>query len=311
MGYSNDGCGGGPGGGACVKACLFNIQKFSLHDGPGIRTTVFFKGCPLRCFWCSNPESIAFGPQVLWNRDRCTGCGACAEACPNGAIAPGNGIARDRCRDCGQCAPACPHGALTISGKWYSLDEVVRECLADRDFYEESGGGVTLSGGEVTAQADFALALLERLRRERIHTALETNGCAPAATFATVAGAADLLLFDVKHHDPDKHRDGTGVDNRLILANLAAALSAGKDVLVRIPVIPGFNDSPGDAQGFAEFFREMGVRKAQLLPFHQFGQNKYDALGMAYPLGGTTQLHAEDIQPFADVLREHDIEVVA
>ncbi|MCD8138499.1 MAG: glycyl-radical enzyme activating protein [Planctomycetaceae bacterium] len=293
-----------------MEACLFNIQKFSLHDGPGIRTTVFFKGCPLSCFWCSNPESIAFGPQTLWNRDRCTGCGACARACPHGAISPGGGIARDRCRKCAACARICPNGALTISGKMYSLDDVVRECLADRDFYEESGGGVTLSGGEVTSQADFALAVLERLRGENIHTALETNGCAPAGTFERVAEAADLLLFDVKHYDAAKHRDGTGVDNRQILANLAAMLAAGREVLVRIPVIPGFNDTQDDARAFARLLRDMGIARAQVLPFHQFGQNKYGALGMAYPLAGAAQLHPEDLEPYAAVLRNSGVEVL-
>ncbi|MCD8349497.1 MAG: glycyl-radical enzyme activating protein [Planctomycetaceae bacterium] len=293
-----------------MEACLFNIQKFSLHDGPGIRTTVFFKGCPLRCFWCSNPESIAPGPQVLWNRDRCTGCGGCVAVCPTQAITPGGGVGRDRCRNCGACASACPNGALTISGKMYSLDEVVRECLADRDFYEESGGGVTLSGGEVTAQADFAVALLERLKGENVHTALETNGCAPADTFARVAGAADLILFDVKHHDAATHLAGTGVDNRLILDNLSAMVAEGREVLVRIPIIPGYNDSRDDAVGFARLLHGLGVSSVQLLPFHQFGQNKYDGLGMAYPLDGMAQLHPEDLKPCAEIMREHGIEVI-
>ena len=299
---------------AMTTACIFNIQKFSLHDGPGIRTTVFFKGCPLRCLWCANPESLLPGVQVMWNGGKCVRCGACAAACSSGAVvASGDGVAVDHalCIGCGACVEACAVGALALSGKEYTVDEVVKECLADREFYEESGGGVTLSGGEVTMQAGFVLELLGRLREEKIHTALETNGFAAPEVFSRLAGAADLLLFDVKHYDAEAHRKGTGVDPERILANLAAALAAGREVLVRIPVIRGYSDSLNDAAGFARLLTGMGVERAQLLPFHQMGQNKYEMLGMEYFLGDQAQMRKEDLAEYRQVMmREGMREVI-
>lgn len=296
-----------------LTACIFNIQKFSIHDGPGIRTTVFFKGCPLRCAWCANPESLLPRPQVLWDSSACVLCGICAGACPAGAIAVGKAglrIDHGACTGCGDCVRACPRADLSLSGREYGIDEIVGICLQDKDFYAESGGGATLSGGEVMLQPAFALELLRRLRSHGIHTALETNGFADPAVFAEVAGAADLLLFDMKHHDARKHREGTGVDNALILANLKQAVGRGMRVLARIPVIPGYNDGPADAVGFAAALAAVPLDKVQLLPFHQFGQNKYRRLGMRYGLEDMPQMRAEDLEKFGNALAEAGVREV-
>ncbi len=296
-----------------MHACLFNIQRFSIHDGPGIRTTVFFKGCPMRCLWCSNPESFRAEPEVLWRKDACEGCLACVAACPAGAVtvaATGPVFDRARCTGCGACVAACPGGALTISGKLYSLKEVMAECLRDRDFFEESGGGVTLSGGEATVQADFAAALLRRLRDAGIHTAIETNGVTGHEAFRKVAAQADLLLFDVKHHDPEKHREGTSRDIRAVLENLRWAVESGRELLVRIPVIRGYSDTLADAVAFARLLGAVGVRRAQLLPFHQMGQNKFAMLGWEYSLADRPQMRKEELEPFRNAMLETGMEEV-
>lgn len=246
---------------------VFNIQKFSLHDGPGIRTVVFLKGCPLRCRWCANPESQSPAPCQLEK---------------------GLTLAKDR--------------------QEMTPEEVVKICLQDRDFYEESGGGVTLSGGEPLAQPDFAARLLTSLGVRNIHTAIETTGYAPPAVFDQVTALAGLLLFDMKHWDPDKHREGTGVDNRLILENMARAIGRGQEVLPRLPVIPGYNNSLEDAAGFAGRLREVGAGRIQLLPFHQFGENKYALLGRTYAYQDVPALHEEDLAGFRQVFSEAGID---
>jgi pyruvate formate lyase activating enzyme len=242
------------------KALLFNIQKFSLHDGPGIRTAVFFKGCPLRCRWCSNPDS--------WS--------------------PG-------------------------TGRYYTVEEVMETCLQDRPFYEESGGGVTLSGGEVLMQAGFAIALLDRLGEEKIHRAVETSALAPPAVWKEVIKHVDLLIIDVKHYDRERHIEGTGVSNESCLANLKTALDRekagiGPNILPRIPVIPGFNDSLEDAAEFARLLSGMGIYKVELLPFHQFGEKKYADLGMPYYMHGVPQLHPEDLAEYRQIFIDRGID---
>jgi pyruvate formate lyase activating enzyme len=259
-----------------VQGVLFNIQKYSIHDGPGIRTVVFFKGCPLRCAWCANPESQGFG--VL-------------------SESQNSGL-----------SPVDP----SLGGRLYSLDEVARICLQDRVFYEESGGGVTLSGGEVLSQPGFAEALLLRLGEEGTHRAIETSGHAPAQVFARIAERTDLILFDIKHHDEALHREGTGVETGYIMENFRSALAAeaagrGPELLPRIPVIPGYNDSLRDAAAFVSLLKESGAGKVQLLPFHQFGQNKYSLLGMEYPFAEKKALHPEDLESYRAVFEQHGI----
>lgn len=288
------------------KGCIFNIQKFSTNDGPGIRTTVFFKGCPLHCGWCSNPESQAQKPQILWDLSKCIRCQQCIQACPQGAIqfhSEKNCIHFDlkRCIGCGTCVAKCPQEALNLEGEWKSVDEVTRICLQDRVFYEGSGGGVTLSGGEPMMQADFAAKLLHRLKQEGISTAIETTGFAPASVFHRLMPDIDLYLFDCKQYDCQKHLAATGVPNDQILQNLKTALQAGKDVIVRIPVIPGVNSSLEDAEGFCAVLRPLGAKRINLLPFHQFGERKYDFLNRNYQLRGISALHESDLTAFRDI----------
>ncbi len=286
------------------RALIFNIQKFSLHDGPGIRTTVFIKGCPLRCRWCANPESQSGWMQLLYDRAKCLMCGKCAAGCPAKAIvltADGVHIDEGACVRCGSCAAGCPGDALSVEGKPMAVEEVVRVCMQDEVFYEESGGGVTLSGGEPLVHPEFSLALLTALKQRGIRTAIETTGCTAPEVFDRVTAQADLLLFDVKHPDAERHRWGTGVDNAQIIANLRRALAAGKDVLPRIPVIPGFNDGTDVARRFAALLNDVGAKRVQLLPFHQFGEKKYALLGRDYDLANVRPLHEEDLSAFRQV----------
>lgn len=289
---------------------IFNIQKFSLHDGPGIRTVVFFKGCPLRCKWCANPESQAHKVQILWDAKKCLGCGTCVSSCPSQAIAQKErtiSIDAISCSECRTCIAVCPGHALKSEGETKSVDEVVKICLQDLDFYEESGGGVTLSGGEALMQPEFAIALLEALKEKKIHTAIETTGFASPEIFSRVASHLDLLLFDIKHWDEEKHCEGTGVSNHIILQNMKHAIEIGKHVLPRLPVIPGYNDSLCDAEGFVERLKEVGADQIQLLPFHQFGEKKYDLLGYSYAYRDIPALHEENLKAFRQVFLSNGI----
>jgi len=268
---------------------LFDIQHYAVHDGPGIRTLVFFKGCPLRCRWCCNPESHVPDRELRHLALRCTGCGACLAACPRGAIGerPGGGrhIERDTCRECpAPCVDVCPHGALARVGFDMTVAAVIERVEADRDFYRNSGGGVTLSGGEPLAQPRFLLALLAALRERELHVALETAGYAPPATLAAAAPLVDLFLFDVKLIDPARHRALTGRDNAPILDNLAAlAASRGGDVIVRLALIPGVNDDPQNLDAVAALMHRLGLRRIDLSGYHSLGTEKYAMLGREDP----------------------------
>ena len=253
---------------------VFDIQRFSIHDGPGIRTAVFFKGCPLRCAWCHNPESQRPGPELLFFAHKCVGCGKCAEICDN--------THTDRCTACGRCAAVCPHGAREISGYEITADEVLEKVLRDRAFYETSGGGVTLTGGEPLAQPDFAEELLRKCGDSGLHTAIETCGCAPWETFSRLLPYLDLVYFDIKGIDPALHKRNTGVDNGLILANASRQKESVKEVVFRMPYIPGYND--GELEAIKDF---AGAFPLQLMPYHATGEGKYAALGREYPAAGT------------------------
>ena len=253
------------------KAIIFDIQHNAVVDGPGIRTTVFFKGCNLRCLWCHNPESQHFEPQLLFYRDRCKHCGKCLEKCPNRL---------ERCDLCGKCADYCPAEARQICGKTYTVSEVLEEILADRLFYETSGGGATFSGGECMLQLDFLTKALKRCRENGIFTAVDTAGCVPYSSFEAVLPYTDLFLYDIKMMDAEKHRRYTGADNAAILANLARLLQAGRRVWVRIPVMAGVNDSEDEMLAVRAFFGEHGFpEKTELLPYHGMGEAKYRAMG--------------------------------
>ena len=255
-----------------MKATIFDIQRNSFVDGPGIRTTVFFKGCNLRCKWCHNPESQSAQKQMMYYKDKCIGCGKCAEVCPNQL---------KKCDFCGKCELYCPADARKICGKEYSVDEVFNEIAKDKMFYENSGGGATFSGGECMLQIDFLCEILKKCRENGIHTAVDTAGNVPWEYFEKVLPYTDMFLYDVKAFSEDLHKQGTGVSNKLILENLLR-LSGKCDIIVRIPVIGGFNDDKAELEKTAKFLKQVKCIKKEPLPYHSMGEHKYDALGMEH-----------------------------
>lgn len=279
-------------------AIITDIQRYSVHDGPGIRTLVFFKGCPLRCQWCHNPETHSPLPELLFHADMCIGCGACLQACPNQAIFVNDNLPRTdpgKCTACGQCAETCYAEARAISGETRSLDEVFDIVMRDEPFYHRTGGGITLSGGEVLAQPAFAARLLERVHAQSINTAIETCGYGKWETFEKVLRHTDLVLFDIKHSDPAMHRRFTGVDNRLILDNLSNAAAMGKAIIARVPLIPAVNDTPETLRDIAAIARGANAQALHILPFHQIGSTKWDASGREYKFRDYPEPEKEDI----------------
>lgn len=268
-----------------TKGTIFNIQRFSTHDGPGIRTVVFIKGCPLRCYWCQNPESQSVSPVLMQKSELCVGCGACALACPNGAVSLREGrcrIDREKCRGCGACAKQCRTQSLVLSGYEATVDEVMEEVMKDRSYYLNSGGGVTLSGGEATAQADFAIELLRACKRKYIHTAVETCGFASQQVMRRFAKVTDLFLYDLKAVGSAKHRRGTGQDNGIIKENARLLASLGKQIVVRMPLIPNYNDKAEDVAALRSFVcQELGLGSdhIELLKYNQLGEVKFERLG--------------------------------
>lgn len=291
---------------------VFNVQKFSIHDGPGVRTTVFLKGCPLRCQWCANPESQLAGAQITYDGKKCLHCGTCVRVCPKGALSVGEDsrirVDFQRCDACLSCTRECPGHALTHEGERKSVGEIVEFCMQDAAFYEESGGGVTISGGEGMSQPAFTEALVKALREKGVHTAIETTGYVSAEVFQRLAPLFDLLLFDMKHYDPVRHREGTGVGNERIVENLVWARQNGLTILPRIPVIPGFNSGLADADGLAALLNQIGLRRVQLLPFHQMGERKYELLNREYAMKGVKALHPEDLTDYRQVFLDADLD---
>lgn len=284
-----------------TKGLIFNIQKFSIHDGPGIRTTIFLKGCPLRCKWCANPESQSANVQILWDQKKCVHCLQCVKSCMYQAISCREGeihIDEELCQGCLNCVSTCLQSALSNEGETKEIEEIVRIALQDKDFYEESGGGITISGGEGMSQPDFLKELVKELKKHNLHLAIETTGYIPKETFHELAPLFDLLLFDVKHYDTNRHFEGTGVHNEQIINNLKWAFHQGLEILPRIPVIPSFNNSIQDAAGLASLLTEIGLKKVQLLPFHQFGERKYEMMHKEYAYKNVKALQKEDLTEY-------------
>lgn len=283
-----------------IEGVIFDIQRYCLHDGPGIRSVVFLKGCPLRCQWCSNPEGQGAGAELEVFSSRCVRCGCCLEVCPRGAVSPALDcppaakIDRQACDRCGRCVEACRARALAMSGRQVTVAEVMAEVAKDAAFYRKSGGGVTLSGGEPLAQPTFARALLERCRDANIHTALETCGHAPAPVFHTVVEPAELVLYDLKHADPAEHERLTGVSNRLALVNLRTLAGTGKPIVARVPLIPGRNDTAANLRAIGALLAALEIRELHLMPFHQLGKDKYGRLGKRYALADLPPLRGAD-----------------
>lgn len=293
-----------------LKGLVFNIQRFSVHDGPGIRTTVFMKGCPLSCLWCSNPESQDFDAQLMTRDIKCSGCGACEQVCPQAAIridAHGRHIDWDKCDQCLLCAGVCQYGALAQSGEKKTIEEVLEEVLSDRLFYKNSGGGVTVSGGEPLVQSDFVAALLKACKKEGLHTAVDTTGYVSWSQIQQVAPLADLMLWDIKQLDPETHRKGTRVGNRLILENIKKA-SCLTSIWIRIPLIAGYNDSDENINGVIKLAQESGVRKISLLPYHEGGRTKHEQIGRAYPYSGACEPAPERVAKLAEMIEKKGIE---
>ena len=289
---------------------IFNIQKFSINDGPGIRTVVFFKGCPLHCKWCANPESQLAKIQILWDKKKCLHCHHCLEICLQKAISLKNDnifIDTNKCTLCKQCINTCPQKALTSEGEIKTVQQVLDIVLQDEVFYEESDGGITLSGGEFLMQTQFAKELLIAAKEKNLHTCCETTGFCTPEKFQHIIQYIDYILFDLKHWNSQKHLEGTGVDNKLILTNMKYAISTGKKVLPRIPVIPKFNDSLEDAKRFCEVLHDVGSNQCQLLSFHQFGENKYYLLNKKYAYENQPALHHEDLQDYLQIFLDNDI----
>lgn len=277
-----------------AKGCVFNIQQFSVHDGPGIRTLVFLKGCPLRCRWCSNPESQQSYPELACSLNKCIGkteCGQCSAACPYEAIEwqPSGepAIKREVCRKCFRCADDCPAAALRVFGKSMSVDEVLAVVEEDSVFYSRSGGGLTVSGGEPLGQPDFTIALLREARRRRIDTAMETSGYADWSVLEQACAHLNTIMYDIKCVDEHTHKQGTGVSNGLILENFTKLCRQFPDlpIAVRTPVIPGFNDSEEAVAAILEFIKGKPNVSYELLPYHRLGQSKYESLSREYPFG--------------------------
>ncbi len=270
-----------------VYGNVFDIQRFSVHDGPGIRTIVFLKSCPLHCLWCSNPEARCAAPELIYTHSRCQRFGECVSICPETALSltdSGIIVDRDKCILCDKCSAVCPTRALRVVGRKVSVHEVLAEVERDRSFYLHSGGGMTVSGGEPLNQPSFAIALLQGARELGLHTAVETTGWAGPDVVRRVLGEADLILYDIKHMDPDRHRAGTGVDNAKILQNARLASALGIRMIIRVPVLPEFNDDMENLLATGRFVLDLGMGEIHLLPYHRFGAGKYASLGQEYTL---------------------------
>ena len=299
---------------------IFNIQRYSLYDGRGIRTLVFFKGCPLRCRWCSNPESISPKKEIMLMRSLCTGCGTCVRECEQGihSIVPEDGGFRhdiDRtkqCTGCGRCVSRCAVRALSVCGEDITIDHLMEEILKDEMFYRTSGGGVTLGGGEVTAQHEFAVELLRRCKAYGIDTAIETCGQASWDVIESFIPVVDTFLYDLKAFHSDKHRELVGQGNEQILSNLRGLSDRGASVVVRMPMIKGFNDDVVMLKDTSEFLAGLNkesVHEVDILPYHKLGVSKYGEIDKDYTIEGDPSFTDEEIQTVVDLISECGIPV--
>jgi pyruvate formate lyase activating enzyme len=324
-----------------VRGIVFDIQHYAIYDGPGIRTTVFFKGCPLRCTWCHNPESQRPAPEIGYIRERCQACGSCVAVCPAGALQltddgspsprpsptlrkrAGEGgssastveVVRDvrLCKACATCVAACPNGARELIGREISVADVLDAVVRDKPFYDHSGGGVTLSGGEPTTQRDFLLQLLAALKRAGLHTALETCGFFQDNLVDPLVDLVDVFLYDIKHIDPEAHRRFTGVSSERVLANFIAILgrAGSRRILPRVPVIPGFNSDLEVLEEITDFLRQAGYSgPVHLMPYNRMARTKYEKVGMGSQYTDMGDLTPSQLQAIVDRIEQRSFPVV-
>lgn len=294
------------------EGIIFNIQRYSIHDGPGIRTTVFLKGCPLRCKWCSNPESINPFPELFLRRDRCDQCKQCIEICsPNAIFFDDNiiQINRSKCNLCMKCIEVCPLDVINITGKKVSIDYIISEVMQDELFYNNSGGGVTISGGEPLHQIEFTLNLLKEFKKKSLHTTLDTTGYANGKDFEKILPYTDLILFDIKHLDSKIHQKYTGIPNEIILDNFERCLKHNQKIWVRVPIIPNFNDSLQYIESLAKFLSNKLIDKVSLLKYHEWGKHKYKFLDRDYPLKNAYFINQDLIFKFKKMLESYGLNV--
>lgn len=308
-----------------MKSLVSDIQKCSVNDGPGIRTAVFLKGCNMRCTWCHNPETVSFEKQIFWNRRLCTQPGICYDVCPENAInlpippeeAQAEGstyqkIIRNRCTLCMECVSTCPQGAFEISGREMSVEDVLKVVQQDQLFYDNSGGGLTLSGGELTSHQVFARALLQGAKKRHLHIAIDTNGHCDWPVLEELAGMADVVLYDVKHLDNEAHKKATGVGNKKILANLEKLAQTGVEIWVRIPVIPDLTDSVEYQARVADFLAGLTgkIARVDLIPYHNWCQSKYDWLGEDWGHANNEAIEPAELEKFRGFYESKGLRVV-
>ncbi|MDF2542549.1 MAG: glycyl-radical enzyme activating protein family [Herbinix sp.] len=292
-----------------MEGKLFNIQRFSVHDGPGIRTTVFFKGCNLRCRWCHNPESICKENQIEFYPERCIGCDACFQVCPNGVHfldeKKEHSLDRSKCNGCLLCVQTCYANALVGVGQNVEVSDLLKSILEDKPYYNNSSGGVTFSGGEAMLQIDYLEEILRRCKDEKIHTAVDTAGCVPWDYFERILPVTDLFLYDVKAADPIRHKQLTGVDNHLILTNLRRLSKADKDLWIRIPFIPGQNND--QMEGIAQILSPLKITKVEVMAYHKLGNSKYTALGLNNELLGMNTPPDEQVEDAVKIFKAYGL----
>jgi pyruvate formate lyase activating enzyme len=278
-----------------------SLQKFSVHDGPGIRTTLFFKGCPLSCTWCHNPESQRYSAELLYDAEKCSHCGRCCIHCPQQAISPNGWTDRNHCQACGNCVDICLQNSRQIAGQSVSVSDMLKQLLADQVFYEQSGGGVTFSGGEPMTHINMLEPLAAECKRRGLHVCIDTCGHAPAESFRRILPHTDLFLFDLKHMDPVLHHQYTGHDNRLILDNLRRLSDAAANIFLRLPLIEGINADDANISATLAFAKTIRVCQLNLLPYHATGRSKYDRLGRTAEAG--TQLQPPEPARMEEIRR--------